>query len=432
MRNRHLALRSIVLIGFLVANASTLSAEIRSAKPERVGMSSERLKRIDDIMQRHIDEGRITGAVTAVARRGRLVHYEAHGFADPLAKTPMPKDAIFRMASSSKPVTGVAILMLVEEGRVRLIDPVSRYIPEFKNMKVAIPKQGQTEAEARRGNGNERPDVDLVAANREITIEDLLTHTSGLQSGGLGNAVMTVRRDNSETLATYVPKLAAAPLDFQPGTKWSYSPLAGIDVLGRIVEIVSGLTFDEFLRRRLFEPLDMRDTFFVVPGDKRSRLLSLYRRENGTWKPQPNASFLDTTTYFSGAGGLYSTARDYIRFEQMLVNGGVLDGKRVLSPKTVGLMSMNHVGDLYRGLRSNDRGMGFGLSVYVTLNEADAPRWRTAGSFGWAGAFGTITWSDPQEELIGVLMLQQSEDLVQRDFSTAVMQSIIESNVAAK
>jgi|HigsolmetaAR202D_1030399.scaffolds.fasta_scaffold00074_41 CubicO group peptidase (beta-lactamase class C family) len=418
---------SIMLCSLLVAG-TVAAAGLKTTKPERVGMSSERLARINEIMQRHVDEGRITGAVTAVARRGKVVHFEAHGYRDPNAKTPMTKDAIFRMASSSKPVTGVAILMLMEEGRVRLSDPVSKYIPEFKNMKVAVPKPGMTEQEARRAN-NGKPEVDLVPANREITIEDLMTHTSGLHSGGLGQLVHPVPRAPGDTLATYIPKLAAAPLDFQPGTRWSYSALAGIDTLARIVEIASGLTFDEFLRRRIFEPLGMRDTFFVVPEDKRARLLPLFRRNGDAWQEISTPAFLATRTYFSGAGGLYSTAHDYVRFEQMLVNGGALDGKRLLSPKTVQLMSMNHVGDLFRGLRGRDNGLGFGLTVYVTLDTANATRWRTAGSFGWAGAFGTITWSDPKEELIAVLMIQQSVEEVQNDFHTAVMQAIVESNL---
>jgi CubicO group peptidase (beta-lactamase class C family) len=416
-----------IAFGSFLFAASLLAAEIKTTKPERVGMSSERLARIGEIMQRHIDAGRISGAVTAVSRRGKLVHFAAHGYSDPTAKTPMPKDAIFRMASSSKPVTAVAILMLVEEGRVRLHDPISAYVPEFKNMKVAVPKQAQGEGAPRQNDG--KPEVDLVAAAREITIEDLLTHTSGLQSGGLGNRVLNVQRAPSDTLASFVPKYAAAPLDFQPGTRWSYSPLAGIEVLGRIVEIASGLTFDEFLRQRIFQPLDMHDTFFGVPNEKQGRLLTLYRRSGIEWQSLPTPSFLDTQTYFSGAAGLYSTARDYVRFEQMLVNGGELHGKRLLGTKTVGLMSMNHTRELYRGLRGTDDGVGFGLAVQVTVNEANSTRWRTAGSFGWSGIFGTITWSDPAEELVGVLMLQQSEDAVQRDFGTAVMQAIIESNV---
>lgn len=417
-----------VCASFFIAAAAS-AQELPTTKPERVGMSTERLKRINDIMQRHIDAGNITGAVTAVARRGQVVHFEAHGYSDPITKQPMSKDALFRMASSSKPVTGVAILMLIEEGKVRLNDPVSMYIPEFKNTKIAVLKPGEREPVGPRTASSPKPNVDLVSANREITVKDLMTHTSGLLSGGLGSMVAGVQRQPNETLATYIPKLGAVPLDFQPGTRWSYSPGAGIDVLGRIVEIASGLTFDQFLQQRIFGPLGMRDTTFNIAQEKQARLLPLFRKEGSEWKKQPTPAFLDTRTYFSGAGGLFSTAHDYLHFEQMLVNGGQLNGKRLLSPKTVQLMAMNHVGDLYRGLRGDaDNGLGFGLTVYVTMNEAKAARWRTTGAFGWAGAFGTITWSDPQEELTGVLMIQQSNDVVQRDFSTAVMQAIIDSN----
>jgi CubicO group peptidase (beta-lactamase class C family) len=420
---------ALLILAFAIFAASFASAaDLKTTKAERVGMSTERLARIHDVMQRHIDTGRITGAVTAVARRGKLVHHEAHGFRDPNTQSPMPQDALFRMASSSKPVTGVAVLMLVEEGRIRLNDPVSAYIPEFKNLKVAVPKPGMTEQDARRANGG-KGDVDLVAATREITIKDLMTHTSGLQSGGLGTVVSPVPRKNDETLATYIPKLAAAPLDFQPGTRWAYSALAGIDTLGRIVEIVSGKSFDEFLRTRLFEPLGMRDTHFVIPEAKQPRLLPLFRRDGDAWVISSTPGFLDTRSYLSGAAGLYSTAHDYIRFEQMLVNGGALEGKRLLSPKTVHLMSQNHVGELYRGTSGSESGQGFGLTVYVTLDETKASRWRTEGAFGWSGAFGTITWSDPAEELIAVLMIQQSDATVQRDFNTAVMQAVTESNV---
>jgi len=432
-QTRFYTLHAILLSAAVFCGGNALAQELPTAKPEKVGLSSERLKRIHEVMQRHIDAGDITGAVTAVARRGQVVYFEAHGFADPTTKQPMPKDALFRMASSSKPVTGVAILMLIEEGRIHLSDPVSMYIPEFKNTKVAVLKPGQREPQGQqagpRGPNSPRPEVDFVSANREVTIKDLMTHTSGLLSGGLGGAVANVQRLPNETLATYIPKLGAVPLDFQPGTRWSYSATAGIDTLGRIVEIVSGMPFDQYLRQRIFEPLGMRDTYFNVPEDRRARLLPLFRKDGGEWKKQPTPAFLDTRTYFSGAGGLISCAHDYMRFEQMLVNGGELNGKRLLSPKTVQLMSMNHVGDLFHGLRGTDDGLGFGLTVYVTMDEAKAPRWRTKGSFGWAGAFGTITWSDPKEELTGVLMIQQPNEVVQRDFSTAVMQSIVASNI---
>lgn len=418
-----------VLVAVTALGASLAFAqELPSAKPESVGMSSERLRRIHEVMQRHVDAGDIAGAVTAVARHGKVVHFEAHGYADPTAKTPMPKDALFRMASSSKPVTGVAIMMLVEEGRIHLSDPVSKFIPEFKQTKVAVLKPGQPDPGPRRP-GAPKPLVDLVSANREITIKDLMTHTSGLLSGGLGSAVNEVEWKSTDTLATYIPKLGSVPLDFQPGTRWAYSAQAGIETLGRIVEIVSGMPFDQFLKQRIFDPLQMRDTYFNIPKEKEARLLPLFRRQNSAWQKLPTPGFLDTTTYFSGAAGLKSTAHDYLNFEQMLVSGGEFGGKRLLSPKSIQLMSIDQSNGLFRGVRGGEEGVAFGLTVYVTTDEAKASRWRTKGSFGWSGLFGTITWSDPKEDLTAVLMIQQANDEVQRDFSTAVMQAITVSDV---
>lgn len=407
------------------AFAASKPRELPTVKPERVGMSSERLARINEMMQRHIDAGTITGGVTVVARRGKVVHFESHGYSDLDKKTPMPKDAIFRMASSTKPVAGVAVMMLVEEGKIRLTDPVSKFIPEFKNMKVAVPKGGAPEPTGPFSR-NRAPEVDLVPAHREITIRDLLTHTSGLLSGGLGQAVSNVERKSGDTLADYIPRLGSVPLDFQPGTRWRYSAGAGIDTLGRIVEITSGMTFDRFLSERIFNPLGMRDTFFNLPEDRQSRLLPLYRNVQGKWEKAPTPQFLNTRTYFSGAGGLMSTAHDYLMFQQMFVNRGQLNGVRLLSPKTVDYMAMNHVKDLYKGLRGDDDGMGFGLTMAVHVNEALANARRSNGAYGWAGAFGTMTWTDPEEELACVLMIQQSDTGVQRDFQNAVLQAIID------
>lgn len=410
----------------LCAGLSAASSELPTVKPEKVGMSSERLQRIDAAMARHIQAGTITGAVTAVARRGQIVHFRSHGVLNVETQQAMPKNALFRMASSSKPITGVAVMMLVEEGRIRLSDPVSQFIPELKNLKVAVPKAGQSEPSGPRPPNSPPPEVDLVPAKREITIKDLLTHTSGLQSGGLSNPVHPVDRQPDDTLATFIPKLAAAPLDFQPGTQWRYSAGAGIDTLGRIIEIVSGMPLDRFLHQRIFEPLGMRDTYFNVPESEKARQVPLYRKNGAEWQVAPPMALLGSPIYFSGAAGLNSTAGDYLRFEQMMLNGGELNGKRLLSPRTVELMAMNHVADMYHGMRGTDEGVGFGLTVYVTLDETRAPLWRSAGAFGWSGAYGTISWTDPEQELVAVLMIQQSNQLVQRDFHTAVMQAIIE------
>jgi CubicO group peptidase (beta-lactamase class C family) len=409
-----------------LAASAVEARELPTVKPEKVGMSSERLRRIDEMMQRHIEAGDITGGVTVVARRGKVVHFAAHGLMDLEAKKPMPKDAFFRMASSSKPVTGVAIMMLVEEGKIRLNDPVSKFIPEFKNPKVAVPKNGGPEPRGPFGGNRPPPEVDLVPAARELTVRDLLTHTNGLLSGGLGSATSRVERKPNDTLADYIPRLGAVPLDFQPGTRWRYSAQAGIDTLGRIVEIASGMPFDRFLSERIFKPLGMNDTYFVVPAEKQSRMLPLYRENNGKWQEIPTPAWASSGTFFSGAAGLASTAHDYLMFQQMLTNRGELHGVRLLSPKTVDYMAMNHVKDLYRGTRGDDEGMGFGLTMAVHVNEALATSRRSTGAFGWAGAFGTITWTDPKEELACVLMIQQSDSGVQRDFQNAVLQAIVE------
>jgi CubicO group peptidase (beta-lactamase class C family) len=423
------------LLAALVVLAATLSltASVTTARPEDVGLSSERLQRINQFVQRYMDAKEITGAVSMVARRGKIAHFEAQGLMDLEAKTAMRKDAIFRMASMSKPVTGVAILMLVEEGKVRLTDPVSRFIPGFKDLQVAIAKPtppGTGRGAGRGGTGQQAPpEIYTVPATREITIRDLLTHTSGLESGGVGSreAARAAPRHGTDSLATYIPKLAAGPLDFQPGSQWRYSALAGLETLGRIVEIASGQTFDQFLKQRLFDPLGMKDTSFVVPAEKMSRVVALYNRRAEGLERTSTPEWLDTKTLFSGGGGLYSTAEDYIQFGEMLVNGGTWNGVRFLSPRTVDLMGSNHVGDLYQGEGTGGvHGMGFGLSVEVVLDPIQANTRRSAGSFGWYGAFGTQFWVDRKEQLVGLLMIQEPVNAMRRDFETAVMQAIVD------
>jgi len=387
---------------------------------EAVGMSSERLKRIHATLQRKIDAGEISGAVTAVARRGQLVNYEAHGYENALTKTPMPLDGIFRMASSSKPIAGVALLMMIEEGKVRLLDPISRYIPEFRDAKVAVPRAGEP---AMRAPGAPPRKVDLVAAHRPITVLDLATHTSGLLS--LGTDMTAPTRTPEDTLASYIPRLGAVPLDFQPGTQWTYSPGAGVDTLGRIVEIASGQDLDTFMRERIFEPLGMTDTYFNVPAAKQSRLLPLQRKVDGQWQVTPNPSN-QATHYFSGAGGLHSTCRDYLLVEQMLENRGDLNGKRLLGSRTVELMGANQVGDLYKSPLGDQRGQGFGITVRVVTDWAISDTGRSNGAFGWAGAFGTMSWNDRAEEIAAVIVLQQFDLEVQDDFEKSIRQAIID------
>lgn len=398
-----------------------VAASIPSAKPEEVGLSSERLGRMHEAVQRHIDAQNICGAVTIVARRGRIAHFEAHGVMDLESKKPMAKDAVFRLASMTKPITSVAVMMLVEEGKIRLNDPVSRFIPEFKSLKVAMPVET-----AAPGRGSE---IYVIPASREITIQDLLTHTSGMVSGGLGarQASKLAPRNPNDTLADYIPRLAAVPLDFQPGSQWSYSGTAGPDILGRVVELVSGTTYDLYLRQRIFDPLGMKDTFFYPAEDRRPRLVTLYQRTAEGLSKSQNQDGFSTKTYFSGGAGLMSTPEDYLQFAQMLANGGELKGKRLLSPRTVELMAANHVGDMFNGkLGRPAHGMGFGFLMQVVLDSVQTDRQVSTGSFGWDGAYGTLVWINPREKMVEILMIQTQDQVLQRDFENAVMQAIIE------
>jgi CubicO group peptidase (beta-lactamase class C family) len=414
-------MKRIVLLIAITIVVSTTNLPAQTAKPEEVGLSSERLKRIHDLIERRIETRDISGAVTLVARKGKVAHLEAQGLMDIETNKPMAKDAIFRIASMTKPVVGVAILMMIEEGKVRLSDPVSRFIPEFKELKVAVAQPGQGQAGGR--GAAPEPRFYTVPAEREITIRDLLTHTSGLVSGGISaSEAAKIQRKPGDTLADYLPRLGQVPLAFQPGSRWTYSPGAGFDTLGRVVEIVSGQNLDQFLRQRIFEPLGMKDTFFNISDAQRSRAATMYQRTtNGLQKSpnQPGAS----TTYFSGGGGLSSTADDYAKFAQMLVNGGQLNGKRLLSPRTVELMGSPYAPDTLPG---RARGEGWGLSVRVITDAVARNTLLSNGSFGWQGAFGTHFWVDPKEKLVGLLMVQTSNQEMIRDFESAVLQSIVE------
>ncbi|HEY3837039.1 MAG TPA: serine hydrolase domain-containing protein, partial [Bryobacteraceae bacterium] len=273
-----------------------------TAKPESLGFSEERLTRIHDAMQRHIDAHDISGAVTIVARKGQIAWFHAQGLMDIEASKAMQKDAIFRVFSMSKPVTGVAILMLLEEGKVRLTDPVSKFIPAFKGSKVAVMQDRPAGA------------FYTVPATRDITIQDLLTHVSGLVSGGPASAhelPNLLDMLDSRSLADMMPKYAAAPLDFQPGSHWTYSPLAAFDTLGRVVEVASGMTFDQFLKQRIFTPLGMKTTGFHPGDDRWSNVVTAYHRADGTLTKTQRPNRLQSKTYFSGGGGLVSTPEDY-------------------------------------------------------------------------------------------------------------------------
>jgi CubicO group peptidase (beta-lactamase class C family) len=406
------------------------AASLPTARPEEVGMSTERLQRLSQMIQRRISAGDMAGAVTIVARKGKIAHFEAQGLRDIEAKAPMTRDTIFRIASMTKPVTGVAIMMLVEEGKVRINDPVWRYIPEFRGMKVAVPmpaaggRGGGGAAKGKQGGPPAVPAFYTIPAEREVTVRDLLTHVSGLASGVISNdEARKLNRRPEENLASYIPRLGTTPLEFPPGSRWAYSAQAGFDTLGRIVEVASGMPFDQFLRQRLFNPLGMEEVSFWPADDRWTRVASVYQRgANGLQKSQ-NPNGMSSKVYFMGSGGLMTTASDYLAFGVMLASGGALSGKRVLSPKTVEMLRSVHITDTLPG---RPPGEGYGLSVRVVSDHARRGTMLSNGSFGWSGAYGTHFFVDPVEQVAGVLMVQTANQEVNRDFEDLVMQAIVE------
>ncbi|MBX9622568.1 MAG: beta-lactamase family protein [Gemmataceae bacterium] len=386
-------------------------------EPETVGMSRDGLTKVREVIQKNIDEKVIAGAVTAVARHNKLVWFEAQGVRDAPTGAKMCKDDLFRMMSSTKPVVAVAVLIQMDRGKLTLDDPVSKFIPAFKGQKVAVAEKGAKDASG----------VKLVPAERDVTIKHLLTHTSGLSSGGDGSLVNTVERKPDDTLADYVPRLGAAALDFQPGTKFRYSPVDGFDTLLRIVEIASGKPADEFLRENLFKPLDMTDTSFNVPEAKKGRLVSIHSSRKDGFRVEKPLFGDGPWKYHSGAGGLFSTAHDYMQFEVMLLNKGSLNGKRVLKPGTVELMARNHVGKLFaEWFPPLTAGHGFGLGVRVVEDEAKGGG-RGVGAFGWGGAYGTESWADPELGVAAVLFvqMQSSQPGVTAGFQQVLRKAIV-------
>ena len=338
-----------VFLVFLLLVTFTVAAQTpRAAKPEDVGISSQRLQRIHDLIQRNIDAGSFSGAVTLVSRNGKVAHLEAQGLMDIETKKPMAKDAMFRIMSMTKPVVGSAVLMMVEEGKIRLTDPISKFIPEFKDIKVGVLSPNQPPA-APAGQRGAAPRFYAVPADREITIKDLITHTSGLVSGTISNSENAkVALKGKESNADYIPRLGQVPLEFQPGSRWAYSAQAGFDTLVRVVEIASGQKFDQFARQRIFDPLGMKDTFFYPAESYNPRIATLYSRRDNTLQKQNNPGFMNGV-FFSGGGGLFTTAEDYLQFGLMLLNGGQLNGKRLLSPRTVELMRSVFIPDTLPG-----------------------------------------------------------------------------------
>lgn len=422
------ALAVVLSLGLL---ATPVAGSLEPGKPDEAGLSAERLQRIHEAMQRHIDAGAISGGVTAVSRHGKLVHLQAHGQMDLESKKPMTTDALFKIMSMTKPVVGVAILMMMEEGKLRLSDPVSRFIPELADLQVAVEMpRGRGRgagpggaAPAGPGGRGQAPPFYTVPASRPITIQDLLTHTSGLVSGTISNAESgrLAPQGPTATLADVIPKLGAVPLEFQPGDRWAYSAARGFDVLLHVVEKVSGLPADQFLRTRIFEPLGMKDTSFWADEARASRVVTLYQSSPNGLQRSQNQTGVTSRTYFSGGGGLVSTAEDYLRFGQMLVAGGAFGGRQILSPTTVELMRSTFVKDFGGGTGART----FGLSVQVVNDPVAAGMRVGEGSFGWDGAYGTHVWIDPTYDLVGVVMIQTAVNQVSRDVEAALMQAIV-------
>ncbi len=365
------------------------------APAESVGMSTERLRRIDTYFQRYIEADQIAGAVSLVARDGRVVHHEAQGWRHKEAGLPMTKDTIFEMASMTKPIVSVALMMLFEEGRFLLDDPISNWLPEYAGHTVRLP-----------GYLGAPP----VAAARPVTVRHVLTHTSGLtmnpDNRGLGQAERDRATNHGRGFATlreHVRAAAVIPGYFHPGDRWLYGD--STNYVAALVEVISGQSLDAFLRARIFEPLGMHDTYYFVPRAKVDRVAAIYRpAPDGTIELARAPKFSEPTRYFPGIAGLKSTAADYYRFAQMMANGGELDGVRILGRMTVDSMITNQVGALPVDVRGP--GYGFGLGFGVLTNPARAVDALSAGSYTWGGAYGTLYWADPIEDLIGILLIQ--------------------------
>jgi CubicO group peptidase (beta-lactamase class C family) len=384
-------------------------------KPESVGLSTERLARIREALEGRMKRQEISGAVALVARHGKVAYFETMGLADVEKNKPMRKDALFRLASMTKPISSVAVMMLHEEGKFLLDDPVSKYIPEFRDSRVAVV------------NGVNEPST--VPLQRPITIRNLLTHTAGLPTRNNGASKEAVTKLDEEmraggNIAEFTKRLAKLPMNAQPGAVWEYGP--STDVLGYLVEVLSGMSFDEFLRRRIFQPLEMTDTYFNVPANKVDRMATIYTTAHGKLEVlnPPNRSWTKET-FFSGAGGLVSTAADYFRFCQMSLNGGQLNGVRLLSRKSIELMTSNQIGNLpYRPYQFGHR---FGLGYRLQTDLGASGLLSSVGSYGWDGAYQTHFWVDPKEELIGILMVQiQQAPGIRQQFQLLASAAIVD------
>ena len=413
---------------------------INLQSPNVFGFSAKRLERIKPVMQSYVDNAGYAGIVTMLARRGQVIYFDKVGWQDRENKVPMGLDAIFRIYSMTKPIICTALMLLHEEGRFQLADPLAKFLPAFGKVKVLV---NDTSAGWKE-----------VAPIRPITVGDLFTHTAGLTYNFLEDSPVgeqyrqaNLMGDGQSTLQQVIAELARFPLAFQPGSKWHYS--MSIDVLAHLIEVISGQALQDFLQTRFFDPLGMVDTAFQVPADKRHRLAAMYGHPDiaqnkfsdilAAWMAGKNGRQEVEATYPShnaphfarGGHGLFSTAADYMRFAQMLLNRGKLDSVRLLAPKTIDFMHMNHLPAKLLPFEISGiprAGYGFGLGSRVLLNVAESGLPGSVGEYGWAGAARTHYWVDPQEEVIGVMMAQFmiGVDFLDKDFQTLAYQAMVE------
>ena len=413
-----------LLVSLLFFFTQAVGFDFPSGQPESVGMSSERLDRIATTMQRYIDKGLTPGIETIIARKGKIIYHKVQGNKRVESGTPLNKNDIFRIASMTKPITSVALMLLWEEGHFQLNDPITKFLPQFKNLRVST----TSDASAETGQ--------LIPPMRMITIRDLLTHTAGFANSYRGNraayrkAMGPNRSSNNKELITRLSKI---PLNYHPGTQWQYS--IATDVVGHLVEVISGKSLDQFLKDHIFDPLDMPDTHFYLRPEKVDRLTSQY----SALEPDYRISLADPgslksrwvsgpQTLYRGAGGLVSTGQDYLKFQQMMLNGGKLGATHLLSPTTVSLMLENHTGELPLWLPGP--GMGFGLGYGVVVDRGAAATPLSEGAAYWGGAYCTLSWLDAEEQLIGILLTQvrpYSHINVRQDFQALTYQAITES-----
>ena len=398
-------MKRLALIIISIVSAINLNAQ--QVLPVN-GFDAERLNRIDHVVKSYVDSNWIVGAVCLIMKDGKPAYYKAFGMDDKEKGKPMQKDAIFRIASQTKAITSTAIMMLWEEGKFLLDDPISKYIPSFAKPKV-LDKFNEKDST-----------YTTLPAKREITIRDLLTHTSGIGYAQIGSAKMRAIYakagipagflDHKQLLADAINKLGTLPLEYNPGERFNYS--LSIDVLGRLVEVTSGMPLDQFFKQRLFVPLGMNDTYFHLPEAKRNRLVSVYTEDDATNKLSKwidNSTFPGTSKdypinnngYFAGGAGLVSTITDYAAFLQLFINGGIYNGKQLLARRTIAIMTENQIGNLTLG--SNKFGLGFELTTAAGSTKLGV----SEGSISWGGFFGTSYWADPKEKLSGLLFVQQ-------------------------